>query len=75
MKNLIQELTCETLSFVAVKKTWEGKIAGLSPQVEMPDESMGSKRFRSLINNAADLKKLKKPETIMDEKRTADLEN
>jgi len=45
---------------------------GLMPQMEIPNDLKGSKKFRSVINNVVDLEKLKKPERIIDEKKTAD---
>lgn len=45
---------------------------GLKPHMETPDNVMGSKKFRSVINNVLDIKKLKKTETTINEKNTAD---
>lgn len=47
-------------------------IFGLSPQMDVPKNETGSKKFLSVIETAADLEKLHKPQHTIDQKNTAD---
>ncbi len=51
---------------------YDEELFGIKPQVDIPDDVKGSKKFRSIISSIDDINKLKKPDRVLDREKTSD---